>query len=84
MRFHPAAFPTSNRWQRTVALANREITHAVKGNHINLGEVVAILDAEDKCRAYLKARPTTAQVAAASGYDSGESASGGVGRTDAP
>ena len=57
--YRPEDFPPSRRWQRTVALANRSCLHAYKRSRgeLNFREVVAILDADDKCRAYLKASP---------------------------
>jgi len=55
VRYHPTAFPSSGHWQRTVALANREASSAYKPSRheINFAEVVAIFEADDKCRAYL-------------------------------
>jgi hypothetical protein len=55
VRYNYADFPTTGHWVRTVALANREPSSAYKATkvEINMAEVVAIFDADEKCRAYL-------------------------------
>lgn len=59
-RFRPEDFPPSQLWRDTVARANRSRLHAYKRSRgeINFREVLAILDAEDKCRAYLGRAPS--------------------------
>jgi hypothetical protein len=61
LRYDPRDFPQTGHWQRRVALANREPSSAYKPSRgeINLAEVDAIMEADERCREYLAALAPT-------------------------